>query len=247
MNQARLAELCRVSVRGLQKMLVRIEKEGYVKRWQSKVQSTELWRDTALREDDTQHEQSSQGTNKVRLTHEQSSLEGTNKVPDTIVICNNNKDIGSGPAKKEEKETHDPLKSLPEYLGNSSITRLISLYSCLWFEQYGTKYKADWAIAGRHIKLLLGQHTEWQVAALMVILFSWQGANGDDEFTGKRFETAMYPISWITKNVNEFSTYITNVLGVNFEDPVALKQYVKDEVIPALKAAEKEGIIKIKR
>lgn len=138
----------------------------------------------------------------------------------------------------EKKET------LPSLFGSSSLQRIVMIYSLLWFEVYGTKYRANFGAIGKNLKPLFDSLSEWQIAALIVIHFNWYGASGDDEYTFKRLESAMHPILWIPSHVNEYGTYLTNVLHVNFEDHEAVKKYVKEKLREAVRVGLQAGILK---
>lgn len=134
---------------------------------------------------------------------------------------------------------------LPPIFGKDRLKRIIAVYSLLWFSSYGTKYQANFGAVGKNFKPLLDSLSEWQIAALMIIHFNWHGASGDDDFAFKKLEEAMHPILWIPSRLNEYGTYLTNVLKVDFfQNPDQIKEYVKTELRDSLKEGLQAGIIK---
>jgi hypothetical protein len=118
---------------------------------------------------------------------------------------------------------------LPQSLGKLPIHRLVGLYNILWKAKYGTdNVRSNWGQLGKLYKPLLSSLNEWQIASLLCLHFEWHGASGEDDFTHRRLSEKFFPMEWIPKAVNEYSTYLTNVLKVPFDDKASVKEWVVD-------------------
>ena len=233
MGREKLADLCGLSRRGFGAVVDRLVDCGYVEKDRQSLWSTQAWRDLVYvqRGEETAHPRGK----KCLKNGQKVPLEGE----ETAHVYNYN-DINKD---NIVVETSEKPNQLPGYFGHSPLQRVVMAYSILWYHLYGTKYEPNFGMIGKVYKPILEQLTEMQVAALILIHFNWSGADGTDDFAHRRLVSNMFPINWIPKNVNEYKTYLTNVLGVNFEDQDAVKAYVKESLTDALRAAVENEIV----
>lgn len=155
------------------------------------------------------------------------------KVIDNIIDTNidNKTNSEEEDLSKSGKTSFPEQTNLPEFFGKGRLKRIVGFYSLLWWEHYGTRYRVtNWPAIGKHMKAL--EHlTEKQIAALMIVHFDWYGATGDDDFAHKRLESSMFPIMWLPNNENQYATFITNSVGVDFDDQDAVSEYVRRYVL----------------
>lgn len=150
--------------------------------------------------------------------------------------------------RKPSQEERDlkKLTQLPLAFGKQPLHRIVTAYNILWYDLYGTSYKADFGMVGRLFKPLLAQLTEWQIFALFFIHFDWRGANDDDDSIYKRLDAAMFPIAWVPSAINQYSTFITNFCQVPFDDKERVRDWVQEQTTEQLQRAVEAGIIKTK-
>lgn len=135
---------------------------------------------------------------------------------------------------------------LQQVLGKTPLIRLCTVYALMWLDTFGTKYTIDYGLFTKALQPLLKIGlTEWQVAALIVCHFQWHGTTGQDDYAQKNLENNGYPVFWIKTKMNEYSTYMTNVLAVNFEDNDAVREFVRENTREPYLEAVKLGIIKL--
>lgn len=122
------------------------------------------------------------------------------------------------------------MNNLPEKFGNTPLKRLVYLYSMIWRFLYGFDPKIQWGMIGKLLKPLYTEYTEWQVAALICLHFSWHGASGDDDFAFKQLQEKCFPLEWLPKNINAYRAYIINTLGIDWDSKEQLKEFAVDTV-----------------
>lgn len=144
-------------------------------------------------------------------------------------------------SQEDEKELPITDRNLPLAFGKMPLHRLVYIYSVLWNDLYGTSFKVtNWPLLAKLYKPLIEQYTEFQIASLMILHFEWAGATGNDEFTHKRLAESFFPIEWIPKSINQYSTYLTNTLNVNFEDKAKVAKFVKGIMDPKIEDYKKD-------
>lgn len=121
-------------------------------------------------------------------------------------------------------------ETLPEKFGNTTLKRLVHLYSIIWEHLYGFKPTIQWGIVGKLLKPLYTENTEWQVASLICLHFSWHGATGEDGFAFKQLQEKCFPLEWLPKSANAYRAYITNSLGIDWNDIEQLKEFAINTV-----------------
>lgn len=132
--------------------------------------------------------------------------------------------------------TIDYQRVLPDFLGKTPIARLANVYSLRYKELYGIDYRiTNWPMMTKLFKPLLASESEWQIAALILLHFDWAGTSGEDDFTHRRLSERCFPLEWVPKAYNEYRAYLQNSLGVQYEDPEAIKKWVVDIIKPLYK------------
>lgn len=136
---------------------------------------------------------------------------------------------------KKEDERDLSLEQLPESFGNSSLKRLVKVYSILWKAKYGFYPTiTKWGQLGKQFKVLITNFTEYQLSAIIVLHFDWKGANGDSDFIHKRLSEKCFPLEWISNSVNEYVAYLKNTIGLNFDNKKEVKSHVVKIIKPLL-------------
>lgn len=131
------------------------------------------------------------------------------KLRDAIDIELNKKDMTSG--------------ALPDTLGKRPMIRILNVYSILWERKYGRKPSISFPMISKMFKPLLATLTEYQIGLLVAVHMNWRGSNGDSDFIEKRLTDNCHPLTWLPKAVNEYTVYITNKEGINFDDHDVVK------------------------
>lgn len=122
------------------------------------------------------------------------------------------------------------MNTLPEKFGNTPLKRLVHLYSLIWEHLYGFKPKIQWGVIGKLLKPLYTEYTEWQVASLICLHFSWHGATGEDNFVFKQLQEKCFPFEWLPKNANSYRAYIINSLSIDWDSKEKLREFAVDTV-----------------
>lgn len=239
MKRSELAYLCGLSERGLRDVIGRLVEAGYVKKVTTGLKSTSDWRELV----EVQPAETAARTGRNFPSKRQKVPVEPAETAALYNYININND-------KDEVPTEPPTVSseqnpLPHYFGKTSLQRIVSAYCILWYANYETEYAPDFGMIGKLYKPMLEKYSEIQIASLFIVHFNWHGANGDDDFTFKRLESHMFPIAWVPKNVNEYGTYLKNVVEVDFESPEAIRAYVKENLGPALKLALEKKLLTI--
>lgn len=139
----------------------------------------------------------------------------------------------SSPSETAEKAIQNT--TLPETFGNSSLKRLVRVYSLVWEDLYGFKpIINNWGQLGKLFKPIIDNFTEFQIASMIILHFEWRGSSGTDEFNFKRLSDKCFPIEWIPKAVNEYHAYLRNSIGLDFDDPLSVKKHVADILKPII-------------
>lgn len=235
MGRERMAEVAILSKSTLIRVLDRLIESGYITRDGRGLKSTDKWFELVEVEDRSESVKMTPSPKTVKCQNDtekcqNDTLEGVKMTPvyniDSYIYNNNTESL-----------------KLPESFGKTESARLVALYRILWLQVFDTVYEPNW---GQFTKALNGlKLREMQKAALIVCHFAWRGTTGEDERIGKNLEASGFPIFWVSSNVNQYMTYIVNVLGVSWYDDAALKEYVRDAVKESLVQASEKKIINL--
>lgn len=246
MLRDKMADLSGVSRSGLQGVLRRLRDKGFITISPKGLQATQAWNDLAYTEDvqkvnDGTYRKCTSDVQKVHVTRAESARGDVHKVNDTIYIYDINKDINKDIYQTPSVQ-ENPIPAIP---GKTAPVRIAEVYGILWLDTFGTRYLINYAQFTKVFSALLKQGlTELQCMALVVMHFRWHGTTGEDDFAQKNLESNGYPIFWIASKVNDYSTYIQNVLGLDWNSPDAMRAFVKENIRDGYAEAVKRGIIK---
>lgn len=135
--------------------------------------------------------------------------------------------------------------SLPDYLGKTTLTRILKLYSLLWQDKYGQAPTViPFGKAGALLKPIIGAYTEYQIACLLKIHFSWHGTTGNDEFIYKQMSNRGFSLTDFRKNVDLYIAYLTNSLHVEYNSVDSVKQFAVKSLGEIIKKYKDEKGIK---
>lgn len=125
----------------------------------------------------------------------------------------------------------EPTKGqLPVQRGKTYILRILSIYGDLFRAKYGFQPTITFAKYGRLLKTLMEHHTEMQIAALLCVFFNWRGMTDDNDFEEQKLQGAGHSLGWFFNSVNQYEAYTRNVLGVDFEDEKAVREFVVEQI-----------------
>jgi len=119
--------------------------------------------------------------------------------------------------------------NLPDILGKNKLTRLVKLYNILWADKFG-RFPTETPFnkyAGL-LKPIMSAYTEYQIASLLAIHFSWHGTSGTDDFVYKNMSNNGFSLTLFRKNVDLYIAYLTNVLHVEYTSDEQIRRYVKN-------------------
>lgn len=226
-----LVEIMGVSERTVQRMLTVLREKGLIEGKVGSLKSTDYWIES------TRVEKRQIGGESVKLAGQKRQI-GEH----TIYINKDNIDdsLKSSSEKSSEKlvqgnAERDKMKQLPFDLGKQPLQRIVYVYNLLWKDMYGFEPQIqNWGKLGKLYKPLLKSYSEFQIAALVIVHFSWRGATGDSQFDEKMLQDKCYPLDWIPARVNNYRAYLTNVLNVNFDDDVSVKNWVVGIIKPLI-------------
>ena len=130
-------------------------------------------------------------------------------------------------ASTEVKETKP---TLPEKLGRTYITRLLTVYKRLFVDKFGFEPTINVPLFGKTCKELCEAHSEVQLAAMMIIFFNWNGMNGGDARAQQRLVEATFPIVWFKNGINTYEAYARNVFNLDLDKPQELLQFLRENL-----------------
>lgn len=159
---------------------------------------------------------------------------------DTIDIASSQNDLTPNTSVKAK-----PGISLPDYLGKTTLTRILKLYSLLWQDKYGQAPTViPFGKAGGLLKPIIGAYTEYQIACLLKIHFSWHGTTGNDEFVYKQMSNRGFSLTDFRRNVDLYIAYLTNSLHVEYNSVDSVKQFAVKSLGEIIKKYKDEKGIK---
>lgn len=138
-----------------------------------------------------------------------------------------------------------PVDKLPDYLGRTTLTRLLRVYSLLWQDKYGQAPTViAYGKAGGLLKPIIQAYTEYQIACLLKIHFSWHGTTGDDDFVYKQMSNRGFSLTDFRKNVDLYIAYLTNALHIEYTNPDSVRQFAVKSLGVIIKRFKDEKGIK---
>jgi len=120
--------------------------------------------------------------------------------------------------------------TLPEKLGRTYITRLLTVYKRLFVDKFGFEPTINVSLFGKTCKELCEAHSEVQLAAMMIIFFNWNGMNGGDARAQQRLVEATFPITWFKNGINTYEAYARNVFNLDLDKPEELLQFLRENL-----------------
>lgn len=119
--------------------------------------------------------------------------------------------------------------NLPDYLGKNKLNRVVKLYNILWADKFGRfPTETPYGKYSGLLKPIMEAYTEYQIASLLAIHFSWHGTSGVDEFVYKQMSNMGFSLTMFRKNVDLYIAYLTNVLHVEYNSDEQIRRYVKN-------------------
>ena len=115
---------------------------------------------------------------------------------------------------------------LPSNRGNTYIKRVLSIYTDLFRYTYGFYPQLPIGRFGKSLKNIIDSFTEFQIAALLIVFFNWQGMNGNDSFERDKLLKVTHNFGWFFSSINQYRAYIQNVFGLDFNDEEKVREFV---------------------
>ena len=115
---------------------------------------------------------------------------------------------------------------LPSTRGDTYIKRVLSIYTDLFRHTYGFYPQLPIGRFGKSLKTIIDSFTEFQIAALLIVFFNWNGMNGNDSFEKDRLLSVTHNFGWFFASINKYQAYIQNVFGLDFNDEDKVKEFV---------------------
>lgn len=120
---------------------------------------------------------------------------------------------------------------LPLSRGKSSIQRITSVYSDLFKDKYGFYPTINYGKTGKLIQSMTDNHSELQIAAMLIVFFDWAGMDGGDEFTREKIINAAHSFGWFYSTTNQYEIYLRNVFKLEFDDEEKVREFVGKTLI----------------
>ncbi len=115
---------------------------------------------------------------------------------------------------------------LPESRGKTYITRVASVYCDLFRDKYGFNPTISFGKFGKLLKVLMENHTELQIAAMMIVFFDWAGMDGGSDFDREKLVNAGHSFGWFFSNPNNYEIYLRNILHINLDNEDETRDFV---------------------
>jgi len=134
------------------------------------------------------------------------------------------------------------VSNLPDYLGKTTLTRVLKLYNLLWFDKYGNYPTAiPFGKSGALLKPIIGAYSEYQIACLLKIHFSWHGVTGSDEFVYKQMSNRGFSLTDFRKNVDLYIAYLTNSIKIEYNVEESVRQFAFKSLGTIIKKFKKDN------
>lgn len=137
---------------------------------------------------------------------------------------------------KQEEVKPIVVGQLPDKFGKNYIDRIIFVYRTLWGAKFNTPYQiTSFGKIGKMIKTLVSNNTEYQVALLLLTHFNWRGATGTDDKEYMFLSSKGFPLELLPNKINIYIAYLTNVIGLDYNNEDSVKEYVVKNLKPLIK------------
>lgn len=137
---------------------------------------------------------------------------------------------------KQEEVKPIVVGQLPNKFGKNYIDRIIFVYRTLWGAKFNTPYQiTSFGKIGKMIKTLVSNNTEYQVALLLLTHFNWRGATGTDDKEYMFLSSKGFPLELLPNKINIYIAYLTNVIGLDYNNEDSVKEYVVKNLKPLIK------------
>lgn len=115
---------------------------------------------------------------------------------------------------------------LPEVRGKTYIMRVLSIYTDLFRHKYGFYPQLPIGRFGKALKVLHATHTEFQIAALLIIFFDWSGVDGNDDWEKQSLIKVTHNMGWFFNSVNKYEAYLRNVIALDMDNEEEVRKFV---------------------
>lgn len=115
---------------------------------------------------------------------------------------------------------------LPEKRGSNYIQRITSVYSDLFKDKYGFYPAINFGKVGNLLKSMILNHTELQIAAMLIVFFDWAGMDGSSDFDREKLVNAAHSFGWFYGTTNQYEIYLRNVLKINLDNEEDTRDFV---------------------
>lgn len=162
------------------------------------------------------------GATLAKGLHEGSQPNSTVTLPlNSTNLTTNNTD------EKEVTEPPTPITTqtsltLPVTRGKTSIQRVASIYSDLFYHKYNLKPKIDFKVFGSKVNMLLGRYSEIQIAFYLAVYFNWKGMNGADEKENSFLQANTFSFNLFSSTITKYEVYSKNILGLDIDSDSVL-------------------------
>ncbi|NHZ85806.1 MAG: hypothetical protein GWP19_07985 [Planctomycetia bacterium] len=219
-SNSALANAVGISDKSIQNSLTRLEKYGLIKRTETG-KKRKIVPLVGFNKPSSNDEPSSNDDTNLR----QMGTQPSSNDEQSIIKSNNKEHYIKDDLFLAKEENRLPLdKKLP-------IHRIVAFYTLLWKEIYGTPYMVDnWGKLGKNFKSILENYTEYQIAAFIITHFNWHSLSGDNNFTYEKLRDAGFPLDWIPYNINQYTAYLQNTVGIDMQNNEEVKKYVNEYI-----------------
>lgn len=131
-----------------------------------------------------------------------------------------------------DKPKQDPIGLLPERFGKNPILRLARVYKAFWLVKMKTpKKEFNYARFGRAMNVLLQNHSEIQISALMDSFFDWEGPANDNPKDNIFLQGTSFRFESLVSMSDVITAFIKNYLKKDYDNPEKIREFVKKQLI----------------
>ncbi len=120
---------------------------------------------------------------------------------------------------------------LPLTRGKTYILRVLSIYTDLFRYTYRFYPQLPIGRFGKALKVLMGSHTELQIAALLIVFFNWRGMDGNDTFEIQNLQKVTHNFGWFFSSVNKYEAYLRNIYGLDMDNEEDVRDFVSKNMV----------------
>lgn len=120
---------------------------------------------------------------------------------------------------------------LPESRGKTYIIRIVSVYSDLFKDKYGFYPTINFGRVGNLLKTLILNHTELQIAAMLIVFFDWAGMDGGSDFDREKLVNAAHSFGWFFSTTNQYEIFLRNIQKVDMDSEDDVREFVSRSLI----------------